>query len=72
MNRRGFFRALAATAFVAVARNTWGAQTALSLSPPMPDISAAGQRYAEYLARSMRETKEALAANILNRAFNHQ
>lgn len=69
MNRRGFFSALAAAATLAVARNTWGAQTALTLSPPMPDISAAGKAYVDCLARSMRETKETLAANILNRAF---
>lgn len=65
MNRRGFFKALAASAVVAIGRNTF-AQTALEL---IDDPVSIGRSYAEHLARSMSETKETLAANILNRAF---
>lgn len=68
MNRRGFFKALAATALVAVASRTRLAETALTVPPT--DWAEVGQRYVEALARSMLETKETLAANILNKAFN--
>jgi hypothetical protein len=68
MNRRGFFASLLASACVAAASTTRIGQTALV--PYKDDESmAAGARYAEHLARSMLETKETLAANILNRAF---
>lgn len=70
MNRRGFFASLIASACVAAASTTRIGQTALELVPYKDDESmAAGARYAEHLARSMLETKETLAANILNRAF---
>lgn len=70
MNRRGFFRSLIASAVVAAASSTRIGQTALELVPYKDDESMAiGARYAEVLARSMRETKETLAVNILNLAF---
>lgn len=68
MNRRGFFLASAA---ISVASTTRIGQTALAAveplqlipyHPPSPDLLA--------LLQSMEETKETLAANILNRAFD--
>ncbi len=67
MNRRGFFKALAATAAVAFATQTRFAQTALRL---VEDRQAAAQRYVDWLAQSLIETKETFAANVLNNAFN--
>lgn len=69
MNRRGFFKALVATAVVATATQTRLGQTALRLVEGPRDFTTAGMRYAAYLAKSMAETKETLAANILSGAF---
>lgn len=66
MNRRGFFKALAATALVAVASRTRLAETALVHEY---DPVAVGRIYAQALARSMLQTKEVIAADILNNAF---
>jgi hypothetical protein len=68
VNRRGFFKALAATAVVAFASQTRLAQTALRAVEP--DWEKIGWMYAEALARSMIETKEALVNNLLNNTFN--
>jgi hypothetical protein len=68
VNRRGFFKALAATAVVAFASQTKLAQTALRAVEP--DWEKIGRLYAEHLARSMIETEESLVHNILNTAFN--
>lgn len=62
MNRRGFFKALAATALVAVATQTRVGQFTLS-------VTDRGSAYAEALARSLIETKEMLCSNLLNKAF---
>lgn len=67
MNRRGFFAALAATALVAVASRTRLAETALTL--PSTKWEEVGSLYAQHLARSMLETKEMIAANLLNYTF---
>jgi hypothetical protein len=67
MNRRGFFKAVAATAVVAFAAQTRFAQTALRAIEP--DWEKIGRLYSEALARSLIETKETIAANILNNAF---
>lgn len=64
MNRRGFFKSIAATAVVAFASQTRLAQTVLRAVEP--DYAAIGAAYAEALARSLIETKETLAANILS------
>lgn len=71
MNRRSFFRALAATAVVGIASHTRLGQTALAIADEYDweRQAIAGRTYAEHLARSMLETKETLVANILNRAF---
>jgi len=70
MNRRGFFASLLASAAISVASTTRIGQTALAAveplqlipyHPPSPDLLA--------LLQSMEETKETLAANILNRTF---
>jgi len=68
MNRRGFFKALAATAVVAFASQTRLAQTALRAIEP--DWEKIGRLYSEALARSLIETKETLVANIMNNAFS--
>lgn len=72
MNRRGFFRALAATAVVTLAQQTGlGKLAPIPRDPRTPEIEAEiGRQYAEALMRSMLETKETLAANILNSAYN--
>lgn len=67
MNRRGFFKALAATAVIAFADKTRLADAVL---PLISDPVAIGRSYVEALARSMIETKETLAANIMNRSFS--
>lgn len=66
MNRRGFFKALAATAVIAFAGQTRFAQTAFKL---VEDHISMGRGYAEALAASLVETKEMLAANVMNHAF---
>lgn len=66
MNRRGFFTSLAASALVAVASSTRLGKAAINLVDDEVSFLDTGRRYSEYLARSMRETKEILAANILN------
>ena len=68
MNRRGFFKALAATAFLATASATRLGRTAIEAVTDPVEI---GRRYAEALARSLINTKEVLAANILNNVFTH-
>ena len=71
MNRRGFFRSLVASAVVAAASSTRIGQTALRIADEYDPVLAElnGRTYALALARSMQETRETLAANILNRAF---
>lgn len=64
MNRRGFLASLAASAMLSLARQTRLAETTLAALSPEES-----QTYVEHLARSILETKETLAANILNKAF---
>lgn len=66
MNRRGFFKALAATAVVAFASQTRLAHYSVDV---VDDPVSVGRDYAEALARSLLETKETISANVLNRAF---
>lgn len=72
MNRRGFLKtlisaagAVAAAPYVpAIIREPvykWGVE--------LQSLEAASQSFVEALAASMLETKEAMTANILNRAF---
>lgn len=67
MNRRGFFRALAATAMVAVATQTRVGQVVARV---VADPISIGCSYAEALARSILETKMTLSANILDKTFD--
>lgn len=66
MNRRGFFKALAATAVVAFASQTRFARHAID---EVPDSDEIGRAYADALARSLIGTKDTIAANILNSVF---
>jgi hypothetical protein len=68
MNRRGFFASFLAAAVVAAASSTRLGQTALAIADEYDPVEI-GRAYTDHLIRSMIETKETLAANILNRAF---
>jgi hypothetical protein len=71
MNRRNFFKSLAALPVAAaLPSETWSLDD--MFGPPLPylDHVAVGRAYAAALAASMLQTKEMLCANILNNAFN--
>lgn len=66
MNRRSFFKALAATAIVATASTTKLGRTVLEIVEDRVEI---GRRYADALARSLIHTRGVLAGNVFNTAF---
>lgn len=82
MNRRGFFKALAATALIAAASTTRLGKTMKdfglekftdlehSLAGVVPNYPELGKEYAAALARSMQQTKEFHLARTLNKAFH--
>ncbi len=79
MNRRGFLQAalagaVASTPLAALApsrtlQTPLGVVSFTNESAPESRAERIGRLYSEALARSLRETKQTLAANILNRAF---